>query len=63
MKYLRNEKGFAMVFVLVLAAISLAMTLAMLIDGESRDRSSPASRDDFERPSRRAGAGWRRCSS
>jgi hypothetical protein len=31
MKYLRNEKGFAMVFVLVLAAISLAMTLAMLI--------------------------------
>jgi hypothetical protein len=31
MKYLRNEKGFAMVFVLILAAISLAMTLAMLI--------------------------------
>jgi hypothetical protein len=31
MKILRNEKGFAMVFVLVLAAISLAMTLAMLI--------------------------------
>ena len=31
MKYLRNEKGFAMVFVLVLAAISLAMTLAMLL--------------------------------
>jgi len=31
MKYLRNEKGFALVFVLVLAAISLAMTLAMLI--------------------------------
>ena len=31
MKTLRNEKGFAMVFVLVLAAISLAMTLAMLI--------------------------------
>ena len=30
MKILRNEKGFAMVFVLVLAAISLAMTLAML---------------------------------
>ena len=31
MKYLRNEKGFALVFVIVLAAISLAMTLAMLI--------------------------------
>jgi hypothetical protein len=31
MNYLRNEKGFAMVFVLILAAISLAMTLAMLI--------------------------------
>lgn len=31
MKILRNEKGFAMVFVLVLAAISLAMTLAMLM--------------------------------
>ncbi|MHB1012356.1 MAG: hypothetical protein ACYC37_05565 [Desulfobacteria bacterium] len=31
MKTLRNEKGFAMVFVLILAAISLAMTLAMLI--------------------------------
>lgn len=31
MKYLGNEKGFAMVFVLILAAISLAMTLAMLI--------------------------------
>jgi len=31
MKILRNEKGFAMVFVLILAAISLAMTLAMLI--------------------------------
>ncbi|MCR4309400.1 MAG: hypothetical protein NUW14_05160 [Deltaproteobacteria bacterium] len=31
MKYLRNEKGFAMVFVLILAAISLAMTLAMLM--------------------------------
>jgi len=31
MKHLRNEKGFAMVFVLILAAISLAMTLAMLI--------------------------------
>lgn len=31
MKYLRNEKGFALVFVLILAAISLAMTLAMLI--------------------------------
>ena len=31
MKILRNEKGFAMVFVLVLAAISLAMTLAMLL--------------------------------
>jgi len=31
MKYLRNEKGFALVFVLVLAAISLAMTLAMLL--------------------------------
>ena len=31
MKYLRNEKGFAMVFVLILAAIALAMTLAMLI--------------------------------
>ncbi len=31
MKHLRNEKGFAMVFVLVLAAISLAMTLAMLL--------------------------------
>jgi hypothetical protein len=31
MKTIRNEKGFAMVFVLVLAAISLAMTLAMLL--------------------------------
>ena len=31
MKILRNEKGFAMVFVLILAAISLAMTLAMLL--------------------------------
>jgi hypothetical protein len=31
MKYLRNEKGFALVFVLILAAISLAMTLAMLM--------------------------------
>ena len=31
MKTLRNEKGFAMVFVLILAAISLAMTLAMLM--------------------------------
>ncbi len=31
MNTLRNEKGFAMVFVLILAAISLAMTLAMLI--------------------------------
>jgi hypothetical protein len=31
MKILRNEKGFALVFVLILAAISLAMTLAMLI--------------------------------
>ena len=31
MKMLRNEKGFAMVFVLILAAISLAMTIAMLI--------------------------------
>lgn len=31
MKSLRSEKGFAMVFVLILAAISLAMTLAMLI--------------------------------
>ena len=31
MKTLRNEKGFAMVFVLILAAIALAMTLAMLI--------------------------------
>jgi hypothetical protein len=31
MKTLRNEKGFAMVFVLILAAISLAMTLAMLL--------------------------------
>jgi len=30
MKTLRNEKGFALVFVLILAAISLAMTLAML---------------------------------
>jgi hypothetical protein len=31
MKILRNEKGFAMMFVLILAAISLAMTLAMLM--------------------------------
>jgi hypothetical protein len=31
MKILRNEKGFALVFVLILAAISLVMTLAMLI--------------------------------
>jgi hypothetical protein len=31
MKILCNEKGFAMVFVLVLAAISLVMTLAMLL--------------------------------
>lgn len=31
MKTLRNEKGFALAFVLILAAISLAMTLAMLI--------------------------------
>jgi hypothetical protein len=31
MKILRNEKGFALAFVLILAAISLAMTLAMLI--------------------------------
>jgi len=31
MKILRNENGFAMVFVLILAAISLAMTLAMLL--------------------------------
>jgi hypothetical protein len=31
MNILRNEKGFALVFVLILAAISLAMTLAMLI--------------------------------
>ncbi len=31
MKILRNEKGFALVFVLILAAISLAMTLAMLM--------------------------------
>ncbi|MBE0605213.1 MAG: hypothetical protein IH610_02870 [Deltaproteobacteria bacterium] len=31
MKTLRNEKGFALVFVLILAAISLALTLAMLI--------------------------------
>lgn len=31
MKTLRNENGFAMVFVLILAAISLAMTLAMLL--------------------------------
>jgi len=31
MRTLRNEKGFALVFVLVLAAISLAMTLAMLM--------------------------------
>ena len=31
MKPLRNEKGFALVFVLILAAISLVMTLAMLM--------------------------------
>jgi len=31
MKILRNEKGFALAFVLILAAISLAMTVAMLI--------------------------------
>jgi hypothetical protein len=31
MKPLRNENGFALVFVLILAAIALAMTLAMLI--------------------------------
>jgi len=31
MKILRNEKGFALVFVIILAAISLAMTLAMLL--------------------------------
>jgi len=31
MKTLRNENGFAMVFVLILAAIALAMTLAMLL--------------------------------
>jgi len=31
MKYLRNDKGFALVFVLVLAAICLVMTLAMLL--------------------------------
>jgi len=31
MKYLRNNKGFALVFVLILAAISLVMTLAMLL--------------------------------
>jgi hypothetical protein len=30
MKILRNEKGFALVFVMVLAVISLVMTLAML---------------------------------
>lgn len=30
MKILRNEKGFAMVFVLILAAIALVMTLGML---------------------------------
>ncbi len=30
MKTLRNEKGFALVFVLVLAAITLAITMAML---------------------------------
>jgi hypothetical protein len=30
MKILRNEKGFALVFVLILAVISLALTLAML---------------------------------
>ena len=30
MNILRNEKGFAMVFVLILAAVSLGLTLAML---------------------------------
>jgi hypothetical protein len=31
MKTLRNEKGFALVFVLILAAIALVMTLGMLL--------------------------------
>lgn len=31
MKILRNEKGFAMAFVLILAAVALGMTLAMLL--------------------------------
>src|SRR5512139_466928 len=30
MKILRNEKGFALAFVLILAAVSLGLTLAML---------------------------------
>ena len=30
MKILRNEKGFALVFVMILAVIALVMTLAML---------------------------------
>ncbi len=30
MKILRNEKGFALLFVLMLAVIALVMTLAML---------------------------------
>jgi hypothetical protein len=30
MKYLRNEKGFALLFVMILAVIALVMTLAML---------------------------------
>jgi len=30
MKFLRNEKGFALVFVMILAVIALVMTLAML---------------------------------
>jgi len=31
MKILRNEKGFALVFVMILAVIALMMTLAMLL--------------------------------